>query len=175
MKMQKQTKSAVIFGILLFLAALIGQRVAHGYIHPADPIVLLAAMLLPTPHAMVATGVTGVAVDLIKGLYLLSPATLLVRLTMVLAVKALLKTKPARKHPELMASAAALVPVPLYYLAEVINQLIHGQKLASFGAATITLQADLVQAVASILIFIFIYDLYKGIQAGRAESQKNLK
>ena len=173
MKMKKQTKSTIIFGILLFFAALIGQRVAHGYIHPADPIVLLAAMLLPTPHAMIAAGVTGVAVDLIKGLYLLSPATLLVRLLMVLAVRQLLKTKPARKHPELMVSIAALVPVPLYYLSEVVNQLIHGQRLASFRIATITLQADLIQAVASILLFIFIYDAYKGIQAGREESQKN--
>lgn len=169
MKLSKETKRAILFGVLIFFLSLIGQRVAHGYIHPADPIVLLAAMLLPMPHAMIAAGVAGVAVDLIKGLYLLSPATLITKLLMVLAVKLLLKAKPAQKHPELMAAPAALIPVPVFYLAELINQLIGGKGLGAFGAATITLQADLVQAAAGILIFIFIYDLYKGIKAGREE------
>lgn len=172
MKISKETKRALLLGILILFLSLIGQRVAHGYLHPADPIVMLAAMLLPLPHAMIAAGVAGVAVDLIKGLYLLSPATLIAKLLMVLAVHFLLKTKPAQKHPELITAPAALIPAPIYYLAELINQLILGKGLAAFSAAAITLQSDLVQAAAGILIYIFLYDLYKGIKAGREEMRR---
>lgn len=172
MKTSKNITRAVLFGVLIFLAALVGPRVAHGYIHPADPLIVLAAMLLPAPHALIAAGVASVAVDLLKGLYLLSPATLIIKLLMVLAVKGLLKTKPAQKFPELMASLAALIPVPGYYLSELIYQLIRGQGAAAFSAATVTLRSDLIQAGASVLLFVFIYDLYKGIKAGREEVRR---
>lgn len=172
MKISKDTKRAVLFGVLIFFAALIGQRVAHGYIHPADPLVILAAMLLPAPHAIIAAGVASVAVDLLKGLYLLSPATLIIKILMVLAVKLLLKTKAGQRFPELMASAAALIPVPGYYLSELLYQLIRGQGLAAFSAATVTLKADLVQAGGSILLLVFIYDIYKGIRSGREEVRR---
>ncbi len=173
MKKSNHTKKALILGVLMFFAGLIGQQVAHGYIHPADPIVLLGAMLLPLPHALVVAAVSGAAVDLLKGLYLLAPVTLIVRVAMVLAAVGLLKTRPAEKHPELMVSLAAVLPVPLYYLAETVNLLIRGKGIAAFGIATVTLRADLVQAFASILLFIFIYDIYKGIRSAREEMRKS--
>ena len=171
MKNNKTLNRTILFAILIFFAALIGQGTAHGYIHPADPIIMLAAMLLPTPYALAGAGLASVAADLIKGYYLLAPATLIIKLLMVMAVKRLLTLKPAQKHPELMASAAALVPVPGYYLAEAIYQLCIG-KSAAFTTATVTLQKNLVQGVAGILVFIFIYDIYKGIQAGREEVRR---
>lgn len=172
MKNNKTLNRTILFAILIFFAALIGQGTAHGYIHPADPIIMLAAMLLPTPYALAGAGLASVAADLIKGYYLLAPATLIIKMLTVLAVKGLLTLKPAQKHPELMASAAALVPVPGYYLAEAIYQLCIGKGAAAFTTATVTLQKNLVQGVAGILVFIFIYDIYKGIQAGRQEVRR---
>lgn len=165
MKSKKYT-SAIVFGILIFLAALIGQPTAHGYLHPADPLILLAAVLLPLPQSMVAAGLAGLLADLAKGYYLLSPFTLIIKLLMVLAVKGLLKTKSAQKHPELMVSVAALIPVPGYYLAELLYQLITGNGASSFANAAVTLQKNTVQAAAGVLLFILLYDLYKGIKAG---------
>lgn len=170
--MRKNVKSAVIFGILIFLAALVGQGTAYGYIHPADPLILLAGMLLPLPHAMVSVGAASLLADIAKGYYLLAPVTLIIKLLMIWAVKALLKTDLAKKFPEIMASIAALIPVPGYYLAELIHQLCTGGKLASFATAAVTLRKDSVQAVASILLFIVIYDIYKGIKAGREEVRR---
>lgn len=172
MKNNKALKRTILFAILIFFAALIGQGTAHGYIHPADPIIMLAAMLLPTPYALAGAGLASAAADLFKGYYLLAPATLIIKLLMVLTVKGLLTLKPAQKYPELMASAAALVPVPGYYLAEMLYQLCTGRGVAAFANATITLQKNAVQGVAGILLFIIIYDVYKGIQAGRAEVRR---
>ncbi|MBQ8893456.1 MAG: ECF transporter S component [Clostridia bacterium] len=172
MKISKNTKRSLVFGGLILLAALIGQRVAHGYIHPADPIIILAAMMLPLPHALAAVGIASVAADLIKGFWLLAPATLIIKLLMVWVVKALLKTGPAQKHPELISAVPLFFPVPGYYLSESINQLIQGKGLAAFGEAAVTLQADLVQAAAGVLVLVFVYDLLKGIKAGRDEVRR---
>ncbi len=170
--MNKNTKTALLMGVLIFAAAIVGQRTAYGYLHPADPLILLAGMLLPMPHAMISVGVAGLLADLAKGYYLLAPITLVIKLLMVWAVKMLLKTRPAEKYPEVMVSAAALIPVPGYYLGELIHQLCTGGKLASFATAAVTLRKDLVQAVASILLFIVIYDIYKGIKNGREEVRR---
>ena len=170
--MKKNTKTALLFGALIFLAALVGQGTAYGYLHPADPLILLAGMLLPTPHAMISVGVASLLADIGKGYYLLAPITLIIKLLMVWAVKLLLKTRPAQKFPEIMTALAALIPVPGYYLGELIYQLCTGKGLASFATAAVTLRKDLVQAVASILLFIIIYDLYKGIKAGREEVRR---
>ncbi len=170
--MNRNTKSALLWGALIFMAALIGQSTAHGYLHPADPLILLASMLLPLPHAMTAVGIASLLADLGKGYYLLAPVTLGIKLLMVWAVKGLLKTRPAEKHPELMVSIATLIPVPGYYLAELIYQFCIGKKWASFSIATMTLRKDLLQAVAGILLFILVYDLYKGIQKGREEVRR---
>lgn len=172
MKFSKNTKLAILFSLLIFAAALIGPRTAHGYLHPADPLILLSGMLLPLPHALWSVGIASLLADLGKGLYALAPVTLILKLLMVWAVKGLLRTKPAEKHPELMVSAAALIPVPGYYLAELIYQLFLGKKLASFSIAAVTLRKDLVQAVAGILLFLIIYDFYKGIKAGKEEVRR---
>lgn len=170
--MKKNVKSAVLLGCLIFLAALVGLPTAHGYLHPADPLILLAGMLLPAPHAMLSVGLASLLADLGKGYYLMAPITMVIKLLMVLAVKGLLKTKPAQKFPEVMVSLAALLPIPAYYLAELIYQLCTGGKLQAFATAAVTLRKDSVQAVASMLLFILIYDLYKGIKAGREEIRR---
>ncbi|MBQ6823596.1 MAG: ECF transporter S component [Clostridia bacterium] len=169
MKLQKNVKHTIVFGILIFFTALVGQRVAHGYIHPADPIIVLAAMMLPLPHAMTAVGLASLAADLVKGFYLLAPVTLILKLLMVLAVKALLKTKPAQKHPEILAAPALLIPIPGFYLAELIFRLFAGDGAKAFANAAITLKADALQAGVGVLLLIFLYDMIQGIRSARAQ------
>ena len=59
MKLSKTVKQILILGILMLVGALIGQPTAQGYLHAADVFILLAAILLPTPHAMAAAGMSG--------------------------------------------------------------------------------------------------------------------
>lgn len=162
--------------LLIFLATLIGLPTANGAIHPADPIILMVSILLPTPYALIAAGIGSFAADIIKGFYTLAPATLILKLLMVLAVKGLLKLKPAQKYPELITAPALLLPIPGYYLAKVIELLIGnigsqvestGRGLYSFAEAAITLKKDLVQATAGILIFFILYHLVTSFIAFR--------
>ena len=161
------TKKTIFFAILIFLLALLGQPTAYGYLHPADAPILLAAMLLPTPSALLAAGAASVAADLFKGFYLLAPVTLVIKLLMVLLAKKLIALPLAKKHPELMAAPALVLPVLGYFLGELLFSLFQGGFLAAISAAIATLPKNLIQAGASILIFIFLYDIAMGIRAAR--------
>ncbi len=157
--------------VLVFFAAFIGLRTANGAIHPADPIILLISVLMPTPYALVSVGLGSFIADLAKGFYLLSPATLIIKLLMVLAVKAMMKTKPAGKYPEILTAPALLIPVAGYYLAKVIELLIQKQGFKAFSAGATTLQKDLVQAAAGILVYFILYHLVTSF----IEFRKSLK
>lgn len=74
-----------------------------------------------------------------------------------------------------MILPAFLIPVAGYYLAEAIALLIGGEGSAAFLLAAGTLRKDLIQAAASVLLFILIYDIYKGVEAGRAEFRRQNK
>ncbi len=167
MKLSKTVKQTLILGILMLVGALIGQPTAQGYLHAADVFILLAAILLPTPHAMAAAGMSGALADLLKGYWSLAPFTLFIKVGMVLLAKAFMKTKVAKEHPEIAVAPAALVPVAGYYLYAACINLLGGNGLASFGLAVACLKKDLLQAGGSILLAVFVYDLYMGIRSGK--------
>ncbi len=175
MKFDRNMKRAILFGVLILLAAMLGQPFAHGYMHPADPLILLAAVFLPAPHALIACGAASVAADLFKGYYLLAPITLLIKLLMVWAAKKLYAWRLAKNHPEMMVSLAALIPVPCYYLAELVFQLIQKSGIESFALAAETLPKNLIQGAASLLLFILIHDLCKSFRGGLALARKKQK
>ncbi len=172
MKISKSLKSALLWGILMLAAAMIGQSTAYGYLHAADVFILLAAIFLPAPHAAVAAGVSGVAADLMKGYLFRAPATLVIKPLTVFAAKGLMKLPFGQKHPECLAGFAALVPVLGYYLFEVVMQLIWGNGWSAFALATATFRKDLVQAGGSYILMIFVYDLYMGIKAAKEETKE---
>ena len=172
MKLDRNMKRAILFGILILLAAMLGQPFAHGYMHPADPLILLAAIFLPSPHALIACGAASMAADLFKGYYMMAPITLLIKLLMVWAAKKLYAAKIGQKHPEMLASFAALIPIPCYYLAEMIFQLIQKSGWESFALAAETLPKNFIQGAASLLLFILIHDLCQSFRGGLALARK---
>lgn len=165
---KKNLKKSILFTILIFLVALIGQPFAYGYFHLADALILLAAILLPTPAALLSAGAASLAADLLKGYYLLAPVTLIIKLLMVLLVKWLLSLPAGRKHPDLMAAPALALPVAGYFLGELLFGLFLGNGAKAFSQAIGTLPKNLVQAGVSVLIFIFIYSLAMGIIDAKA-------
>ena len=167
MKMSKTLKQTLIFAVLMLVGGWIGQPTAFGYLHAADIFILMAAIVLPAPYAAAAAGVSGALADLLKGYWGLSPYTLVIKVCMVLMGKLLLKMPIAKEHPEIAVAPAALVPVAGYYLYAFFFNLFTGGGLASFGLAAATLQKDLLQAAASVLLAVFIYDIYMGIRAAK--------
>lgn len=169
-------KKCIWPAVLVFLGAFAGLRTANGALHFADPVIMLVSILMPTPYALVSVGVGSLAADLARGFYLLAPATFVIKLLMVLAVKGLQKTEKAKKFPEIITSPALLIPVPGYYLAKVVELLCREKGFSAFGEAAVTFRKDLVQAVGSILIYFLLYHIVtsfiefrKSLRAKKAE------
>ncbi len=183
MKKAKKISSPLKHGCLIFLLSFIGQSTLQGYIHPADPFVLLAAMRLPTKQAILACGIASALADILKGYYYTAPFTFIIKVLMVLAVRYLMNRPAAQKHSELWVSAAALIPVPGYFIAQLIKWQVYSwvtdHAYNPLYWAVASLQKNLIQAVASILIFLLLYDLIKGFRKTKAlmkaEQEKELK
>ena len=165
-KLSRNLKYAPAFFLAIFFAGLVGRPFPHGYLHPADPLVMLSAVFLPAPWAIAVSATACVAVDLTKGYYLLSLTTLLIKILMVLAVKGLLKTKPAKEYPDILLAPVALIPVPCYYLSIALETHFIGKEplAEAFTYATRTLGKDLVQGAASLLLFMILYSVIKKIK-----------
>lgn len=178
-KLPQNIKYAMIFFFFIFFAALAGQPFPEGYFHLADPLIMMAAAVLPLPYALILSVAACVAVDLIKGYTLLAIATAIAKVLLVLAVKGLLKLPVAQKFPDLIAAPAALLSLPCAYLS--ITALyfyshftgktsLMKQISAAFDYATRILPKEAIQAVLGVLIFIFLYGIYK-----KREQRKMLK
>jgi uncharacterized membrane protein len=168
-KLSRNFKYSIAFFLVIFFAGLIGQPFPHGYLHPADPLVMMAAVLLPAPYAIAISAAACVAVDLIKGYYLLSLTTLVIKILMVLAVKGLLKLKASEKFPDLVIAPVALIPIPIYYLSIALeSHFIRELALhEAFAYACRTLQKDTVQGAAGMLLFMLLYTGYKKLKNRR--------
>ena len=105
----------------------------------------------------------------------MAPITLIIKLLMVWAAKKLYAAMPAQNHPEMLTSLAALIPIPCYYLAELLFQLIQKSGMESFALAAETLTKNLIQGAASLLLFILIHDLCKSFRGGLALARKKQK
>lgn len=179
-ELPKNLRYALIFLFLIFFAALAGQPFPENYFHLADPLVMMAAVVLPLPLALIVSVLACVAVDCIKGYTLLALTTAIAKILLVLAVKGLLKLPAAEKFPDLIAAPAALISVPCYYLgcAAVYfyttfsgETSIAKQLGAALAYAIRVLQKETVQAFIGVLLFVLLYGVYKKMKERRAKKQ----
>lgn len=82
--------AALTFVVTAYLHIPVGTN--GGYIHPGDGVIFLAASLLSTPYAVVASAIGGVLADGLSGAYIWIPATLVIK-----AVTALFFTSKGSK------------------------------------------------------------------------------
>lgn len=171
----KLLRSALIFLFFIFFTALAGQPFPAGYFHLADPLVMMAAVALPLPYALIIAVLGCAAVDWIKGYFLLTFITVVAKILLVLAVKGLLKLPAAKQYPDLVAAPAALISIPLYYLGAAIDYFYNNLPNAPIGTAlayaTRVLQKEAVQALLGMLLFILLYGIYKKIKQRHAAKQ----
>ncbi|MBQ7971794.1 MAG: hypothetical protein IJ294_05555 [Clostridia bacterium] len=177
-QLPKNLRYALIFLFLIFFAALAGQPFPEGYFHLADPLVMMAAAVLPLPLALITSVIACVAVDCIKGYTLLALTTAIAKILLVLAVKGLLKLPAAQKFPDLIAAPAALLSIPCNYLgcAAVYfytafsgETSIAKQLSTALSYATRVLQKETVQALLGVLLFVLLYGVYKKMKDRRAK------
>ena len=168
----RKVRNMLIFTILIFLAALIGQRFSFGYLHAADPFAMLAAYFLPLPLALPAALIPCLAVDLIKTPeWAVMIATVISKTLMILLVR-LLRNKPAvQKAPDLYLAPVALIHIPVSYLACSVLLLTEGSGWNSFFLATTTMRKDMIQGFGGLLLFSLLFSGYKAYRKRKAEKE----
>ena len=125
-----------------------------GYIHLGDTLIYLAAVLLPTPYAMVAAGLGGALADTLTGGILWAIPTIIIKPTMVLFFTSKADNIICRRNI-LAVFIAGIVGCLGYYLA---GAIISG----NFIAPLITLYLELIQPLVSGIIFVVVgYSLNK--------------
>lgn len=179
-KFPQNLRYALIFFFFIFFVALAGQPFPEGYFHLADPLVMMAAVVLPLPYGLILSVLACATVDLIKGYTLLAITTVLAKMILVLAVKGLLKLPAAKKFPDLVAAPAALIAIPCYYLGAAFDSFyntftqdvpLEKQLGSALSYATRVLQKEAVQAVLGLLIFILLFGIYKKMKERKAKKQ----
>lgn len=176
-KLPKNIKYALLFLFIIFFTALAGQPFPEGYFHLADPLVMLAAVVLPMPYALAVSMIGCVAADFAKGYLLLAITTAISKAILVLAVKGLSQCPLAQKFPDLLTAPAALLSIPCYYLGVAITRFFtaaEGNALLkqlgeSFIYAVRVLQKESLQAMVGIFLYLLLYGIYK------KQKEKNAK
>ncbi len=138
--------SGVLAALVYVVTAYLHIPTYNGYVHCGDGLIFLAACILPAPYAVLVGAIGAMLADLLTGYAIWAPGSLVIK-----ALIALLFTCKAKKIVTArnlsMLFPAALVSAGGYYFYEV---LITG----SFVASLAGIPGSLVQAVASILVFV---------------------
>lgn len=153
------TLSAVL-AALVFVATAYLPRIPipanMGYVHIGDAFIYLAAAILPTPYACAVGAIGAGLADATTGYMLYVPATVIIKILYAFFFSA--------KKPKILCARNMLATVPAgavcvvgYYLYEVIIY-------KSFAVPVANMPFNLMQAVASGILFIiigFIFDRFK--------------
>ncbi|MBE6687650.1 MAG: TIGR04002 family protein [Ruminococcaceae bacterium] len=136
---------SALFAAAIYVMTMVSIPLPMGYVHVGDALIMLCACLLPTPYAVIASAIGGSLADLTLAYTAYIPFTFI--------IKGLIALCFCSKSEKIICrrSLTAFVPVLLltpggYYLAECILT-------GSFIAPVATLFPNLMQAVASIVLF----------------------
>lgn len=149
--------TALLAAMTLVMILYARINVGYGWLHLGDAVILLAAVLLPTPYAMAVGAIGGGMANLIGGAVMWAPATVVIKAAITLPLSA--------KQDKLMTKRNLLALLP-YVAITIIGYGLYQWLLISFGtisapdgvwvAITANLLSDLVQATASAALFIIV-------------------
>lgn len=120
----------------------------QGYIHIGDGIMYLAAALLPAPYSIAAAAIGGGLADYLSGFAVWVLPTVLIK-SAEAAMFTSKENKIVNRHNIIAVILSSVVCVAGYYLAE-------GILYGNFVSALASIPTNLVQAVGSAVLFIFV-------------------
>ncbi|HZJ77431.1 MAG TPA: TIGR04002 family protein [Clostridia bacterium] len=155
MKSRKTVFNITIAGLFTAMITVLTAYIAHipfggsgGYIHFGDSFIYLAACLLPTPYAIIASALGASLADLLTAPLWIIPT---------IVIKALISIPFTSKSKKIINKKnvisiffAAVVTIIGYYLAEVV--------IVNFNwaAPLVSIPGSIIQAIGSGLIFVAI-------------------
>ena len=141
--------SAILAALVCVFTAYVGHiPTATGYIHFGDSMIYLAACLLPAPWAMAAAGIGAALADVLSGVPVWAPWTLVIKALMVPAFTCR-QEKILCPRNILALLIGAAVTIFGYYFA---NYFVYGE----LTALLTSLPAGLYQSGGSTLVFLVI-------------------
>ena len=155
------TTAALMAGLVFAVTLVTGSLAAIGggaYIHVGDAMVYIAALVLPTPFAVLAAAVGAGLADLMLGSAIYIIPTVIVKSLVVIVAKGLMKFSEKPALQDLLICASGVVTVIGYYIAEVVILLVTGSefKAAVFTGAANSIIFNIVQMLASAAVYMFI-------------------
>ncbi len=120
----------------------------QGYIHIGDGIMYLAAALLPAPYSIAAAAIGGGLADYLSGFAVWVLPTVLIK-SAEAAMFTSKENKIVNRHNIIAVILSSVVCVAGYYLAE-------GILYGNFVSALASIPTNLIQAVGSAVLFIFV-------------------
>ena len=120
----------------------------QGYIHIGDGIMYLAAALLPAPYSIAAAAIGGGLADYLSGFAVWVLPTVMIK-SAEAAMFTSKENKIVNRHNIIAVILSSVVCVAGYYLAE-------GILYGNFVSALASIPTNLIQAVGSAVLFIFV-------------------
>ncbi len=124
----------------------------EGYIHFGDSIIYITACVLPFPYCIISAALGGALADILSGFAVWALPTAIIKASIVLPLAIICKrndsVKILNKRTVLMTVVSGIITVVGYFIAECI--------LYSVESATLSILGNLIQAVASAILFCVI-------------------
>lgn len=147
-----------VFAALICVGTLLIQipiPATGGYVNPGDGVLLVAAAVLPLPHAVLAAAIGSMLADILTGYLAYAPATLIIKGLMALFAGMLLRRLQGKKWAFAAAGFCAECCMVLGYF--VFEALFLGLR---WGAAA-GIAGNVSQGVMGLLIYIAVAPVLK--------------
>lgn len=143
-KIKLLTYSA-LFSAAVYVMTMVSFPLPMGYVHVGDAVIMLCASLLPLPYSFLAAAIGASLADLTMAFTAYIPFTFVIKALIAVCFSA--KDGKIINRRNLTAVLPVILITPVgYYIAECIITL-------SFTAPIATLLPNLLQAVASVILY----------------------
>lgn len=141
---------ASMFAALICAATYIHFPVGSGYVHPADGILIIAALLTGPLYGGIAAAVGSAFADIFAGFIVYVPATFVIKGLMALVAGFICKKNKSAKKVFLSAVVAETVMIIGYFIFELFMYKEY---------AFVNLTANIIQGVTGIIFSLLLYPL----------------
>ncbi len=145
----KPVYSALFAALIFSSTQFILIPLPFGYLNFGDCFVLLSAVIVGGPYAIMASAIGTALADVLSGYTVYAPATLIIKSLMVIAITAITKigTDKSRKIKTIFKATGAAVAE----LIMVCGYFIYDSILYSFLGAIAALPGNIIQGIAAVI------------------------
>ncbi len=156
----KKIVSSAMFAALIFIGTqFIKVPLPFGYFNFGDCFVLLSALIIGNPYAVMATSIGSVLADILSGYTIYAPATLIIKSLMVIIVIAI--SKLGANKNKALKSILLTIGVFCSELIMICGYFLYDTFLYGFTGALTTVSGSIIQGIIGAITCIFLFDVFE--------------